>query len=207
MPVSITDTVKVYHCAKGNRPLERQIEFGTHYVRKSKLDGYCNGDRDGDGMCKWTLPSFLLLLGMSCEFSCKQRLVCINLVFSYHMAFLPPANECCEGYVFTRVCLSTGGWVVSQHALQVVSQHALQQVSGGGSWGVWPGGSPGPHSRGKLRGLAWGVCSHGGVVPAPGGCLSQEGEGVCSRGVETPLPPTANAEVGTHPTGMHSCRI
>ena len=23
--------------------------------------------------------------------------------------FLPPANEVCEGYVFTGVCLSTGG--------------------------------------------------------------------------------------------------
>ena len=23
-------------------------------------------------------------------------------------------------------------------------------------WGVWPGGSPGPHPGGKLRGLAWG---------------------------------------------------
>ena len=30
---------------------------------------------------------------------------------------LPPANVVCEGYVFTGVCLSTGG--VSQHALQV----------------------------------------------------------------------------------------
>ena len=25
------------------------------------------------------------------------------------MIFLPPANEVCEGYVFTGVCLSTGG--------------------------------------------------------------------------------------------------
>ena len=25
-------------------------------------------------------------------------------------AFLPPVNEVCEGYVFTGVCLSTGGW-------------------------------------------------------------------------------------------------
>ena len=47
--------------------------------------------------------------------------------------FLPPANVVCEGYVFTGVCLTTGGrGVLSQHALQVVSKHALQQVSRGG---------------------------------------------------------------------------
>ena len=45
---------------------------------------------------------------------------------------LPPANEVCKGYVFTGVCLSTGGGVAYQHALQVVFQHALQQVSRGG---------------------------------------------------------------------------
>ena len=65
------------------------------------------------------------------------------------------------GYVFTCVCLSTG----------VVSQHALQQVLGGGGGipvclagfqahtqggslrGSGWGGSPGPHTRGKLRGI------------------------------------------------------
>ena len=53
---------------------------------------------------------------------------------------LPPANEVCEGYVFTRVCLSTGGE-----------------------------GSPGPHPGGRLRGLAWGGSSGpylGGFIPA-----------------------------------------
>ena len=30
------------------------------------------------------------------------------------MIYLPPANEVCEGYVFTDVCLSTGG---STHTL------------------------------------------------------------------------------------------
>ena len=70
----------------------------------------------------------------------------------------------CEGYVFTGVCLSTGG-VVSQHALQVVSQHALQQVSTGG---LFPGGAC---SGGCL--LWAGACSMGGA--APGGCLLQGG--------------------------------
>ena len=60
----------------------------------------------------------------------------LNPPLLHMMRFLPPANEVCEGYVFTPVCQSFcswgGGVVVSQHALQVVSQHALQQVSG---WG------------------------------------------------------------------------
>ena len=29
----------------------------------------------------------------------------------FQCLFLPPANEFCEGYVFTGVCLSTGGGV------------------------------------------------------------------------------------------------
>ena len=48
--------------------------------------------------------------------------------------------------------------------------------------GIWLGGSPGPHPRGKLRGIwlgglqahTWGVCSWGGVlwgVSGPGGLL------------------------------------
>ena len=59
-----------------------------------------------------------------------------SLTFKRHRKYtlLPPANVVYKGYVFTGVCLSTGGGVVcvlSQHALQVVSQHALQQVGGG----------------------------------------------------------------------------
>ena len=91
--------------------------------------------------------------------------------FFWFSELLPPANEVCEGYVFTGVCLSTGG-VVSQHALQwgVVSQHALQVSGGGvpqahtqeGSWGVWPGGVSRPTPR-------WGG---GAAGPHPGeGCI------------------------------------
>ena len=32
-----------------------------------------------------------------------------NLKFQPQILYLPPANEVCEGYVFTVVCLSTGG--------------------------------------------------------------------------------------------------
>ena len=40
----------------------------------------------------------------------------------------------------------------------------LQVHTQGGSWGFWPGGSPGPHPGGKLRVLVWGVSR-----PTPGG--------------------------------------
>ena len=127
------------------------------------------------------------------------------------------------------------GGVVSQHALQqvsgglVVSQHALQQVSrgwypsmpcrfpgphpGGKFRGIWPGlggGSPGPHPRGKLRGIWLGEspAPHPeGSAPGGGGVCSQ-GASAWSRGeVWRPPPRTATAADGTHPTGMHSCRL
>ena len=102
---------------------------------------------------------------------CQKSYVVPSLTYSHNYR----SQRSCESYVFTGVCLSTGG-VVSQHALQVVSQHALQVSVGwypsmpcrspGGSPGPHPegrlrglaGGSPGPHPWGKLRGLAWGVC-------------------------------------------------
>ena len=41
------------------------------------------------------------------------------LIPTNSLLLLPPANVVCEGYVFTGVCLSTGGGWVSQDALQV----------------------------------------------------------------------------------------
>ena len=87
--------------------------------------------------------------------------------------FLPPANVVCEGYVFTGLCLSTGGGggVLSQHALQVVSQHALQQVSRGGIIPAWLAGFQAHTQGGSLGGSGRGggdTCSKGGGVPALG---------------------------------------
>ena len=68
-------------------------------------------------------------------------------------SLLPPANEVCEGYVFTPLCqlfCSQGGVC---------------------SWGVSaPGGvgSPGSHLGGGLQAHTWGVSR-----PTPGGGLSQ----------------------------------
>ena len=58
-------------------------------------------------------------------------------VYRYWMViFLAPANEVWEGYVFTRVCQSTGdGGIPACIA-------GLQARTQGGSWGVWPGGYP-----------------------------------------------------------------
>ena len=37
--VSDTGTVKVYHCANGDRPLDRQVRFRTHSVCQCTFDG------------------------------------------------------------------------------------------------------------------------------------------------------------------------
>ena len=64
--------------------------------------------------------------------------------------FLPPANEVCEGYVFTSVCHSVhkGG-------------HAWLLLGGGHAWLLLGG------MRGCLGGCG---CSWGACVVAPGGC-------------------------------------
>ena len=110
----------------------------------------------------------------------------VQVMLSAWRSFFPPANEVCEGYVFTRVCLYTGGGggiaafiaggipaCLQQVSRGVVSQHALQisrPTSGGEVEGSGLGGS-----------APRGACSR--RVPATGG-------GVCSQGgVETP-PPT-----------------
>ena len=89
----------------------------------------------------------------------------------------------CEGYVFTRVCLSTGGWYSSMHCsrspgrgisrptprgevegsgqrgLQAHTQGGLQ-VHTWGSPGPHPGGSPGPHPLGLQAHTQGGVSQH-----------------------------------------------
>ena len=104
--------------------------------------------------------------------------------------FLPPANEVCEGYVFTRACHSVHGgggggrrypsmhcrWYPSMSCSR--SGGGLQAHTQGGSWGVWPVGGHQAHTQGRM------------CIPA---CTDAD------------PPPTATAAGGTHPTGMHSC--
>ena len=44
----------------------------------------------------------MFLLGINNSVSCSQ----FNEVYTYFNTYLPPANEVCEGYVFTPVCQS-----------------------------------------------------------------------------------------------------
>ena len=57
----------------------------------------------------------------------------------YTVVSLPPANKVCEGYVFTGVCLSTGGACVA--------------ARGGGMCGCSPGGGMRGSSGGGVRGF------------------------------------------------------
>ena len=83
-------------------------------------------------------------------------------------------------------------------------------TSGGISRLTPGGGSPGPHPKGKLRGI-WpgGLQAHtpGVSRPTPQGGLQAHTQGVLSQHAlrqTPPPPPTATAAGGTHPTGMHS---
>ena len=99
---------------------------------------------------------------------CGSQLINFMYII-YQKEFLPPANEVCEGYVFTRVCQSFCSGGVSQHALQVVSQHVSRGV-----YPSMPYRFPGPHPGRSLRGLPRGregsPGPHPGVSrPTPGG--------------------------------------
>ena len=50
--------------------------------------------------------------------------------------FLQPANKVCEGYVFTGVCLSTGGGGVHGRGLHGTG---ACMVEGHAWWGAWQG--------------------------------------------------------------------
>ena len=95
----------------------------------------------------------------------------------------------------------------------------LQAHTQGGSWGVWPGGSPGPHPGGSwgvwfggLQAHTWGVSrlTRGGLQAHTWMGLQAHTQGGIPACTETDTPhpqQTATATGGTHPTGMHSCLI
>ena len=60
----------------------------------------------------------------------------------FEILLLPPTNKVCEGYVFTRVCLSTGGgmcaWQGGGHACMAGGMHDRKGVHGSGGH-VWQG--------------------------------------------------------------------
>ena len=103
---------------------------------------------------------------------------------------LPPANEVCEGYVFTGVCLSTGGhaWLpwggmcgCSGGACMVAPGGACVVAPGGHAW-LLPGGAC-VVALGGHAWLLWGGmcgCSQGGVCGCSrGGMHGCSGGGMC----------------------------
>ena len=96
----------------------------------------------------------------------------------------------CEGYVFTGVCLSKGGWYPSMPCRWYPSMPCRRS----------PGGCyPSMHCR-------WYPsmpCNRSPGRSAPRGLLP--GGGVC--GDPPPQKQMATVADGTHPTGMHSCLL
>ena len=123
-----------------------------------------------------------------CFYSVYGTLICVDVTWSYKRAkipairldgFLPSANEVCEGYVFTGVCLSTGGrghsWLPGGHAWLM-----------GGMCSCW-GGMRGCRGACVVAGgcaWLWGACMVTGGVWLLGGCVVARGgvhgcQGVC----------------------------
>ena len=119
--------------------------------------------------------------------------------------FLPPANEVWGKLIYLQVCVCPQGDAIPAYIAGCIPACLAAGLGGG---------SPGPHSRGKLRGI-WCRPKPKGEVEGdlPGGCLVlgvPDPGGAGPRGclplggylVETPR--MATAAGGTHPTGMHS---
>ena len=103
---------------------------------------------------------------------------------------LPPVNGVCEGYVFTGVCLSTGGVSVSVRGRSLSREWG--SLSRGWGFSVQRVGSLCPGGSLSMGSLSRrGVSVHGGGVSVWGGL----GHGD---------PPVRQRAGGTHPTGMHS---
>ena len=95
----------------------------------------------------------------------------LNHNIFWHFSFqqlLPPANEVCEGYVFTDVCLSTRGGVRGCSGACMVALGGIQGCSRGvcmvfsGGWGL---------CMVAPRGHAWLLPGEGVCMVALGGCV------------------------------------
>ena len=112
-----------------------------------------------------------------------------NKINFFSTQLLPPANEVCEGYVFTGVCLSTGGGacMVAPGGHAWLLRGGMHGCSGGCAWLLGGG------MRGCLGGHAW-LLSGGACVVAPGGgvvargCSCSGGACVVARGHAWLLP-------------------
>ena len=118
------------------------------------------------------------------------RRLCFYRCVSVHGGVCYPSMHC-RWYPSMPCSRSLMGGVVSQHALQVSRPTPKEEVEGD-----LAGGSPGPHPRGKLRGIWSRPTAKGDLVQAHTQGESWGGSGwgggvcsrvcACSRGVETP---------------------
>ena len=124
---------------------------------------------------------------------------------------LPPANEVCEGYVLTGVCLSTGrACMVAPGGHAWLLGGGMHGCSGGHAWllqggvcgcsgggGCMCGCSQGGHAWAPVHGCSW-----GGVHGCWGGCVVAQGGACVVFSMRY-----GQWAGGTHPTGMHSCSL
>ena len=106
---------------------------------------------------------------------------CLYAVFQdLHTYSLPPANEVCKGYVFTRVCQSfcsqggMHGWGACMHCWGGMCGQGMCMPRGHACLGDvhgWVGV--------QARGYVWpgGACQQDGGIHGQGACMA--GEGVC----------------------------
>ena len=116
-------------------------------------------------------------------------------IFDYFSS-LPPATKLGQGYVFTLpACLAAGlqgGWYPSMPC-RFPGPHPRGKLRG-----IWPGGSPGPHPREKLRGI-WpgGLQAHtqgGSPDPHLGGLQAHTGRGFSGPHLEGSIPACTEAD-------------
>ena len=103
------------------------------------------------------------------------------------LPLLLSANEVCEGYVFTCVCLSTGGRVMHGRGRRGLCMAGEMATAAGGT-----------HPTGMHSCLLGWACMAGRCA-WQGTCMAGGRRGPCMAGE------MATAAGGTHPTGMHSC--
>ena len=101
----------------------------------------------------------------------------------FKLYLLLPANEVCEGYVFTGVCLSTGGGMRGCSRgwgdVRGCSWEGACMVARGHAWLLWGGMHGCSRGDGGHAWLCWGGmrgCSRGACMVALGGMCG------CSRG-------------------------
>ena len=111
-----------------------------------------------------------LLLSVTCA-SYRQKFIAQHLlshyIISYFIILLPPANEVCEGYVFTGVCLSMGGGPMCGCS-QGGHAWLLRGGMRGGACVVAPGGVCVVAPRGGMHGCSRGACM---VARGGGACV------------------------------------